>query len=122
MSSKSSPASASQRDAAGQPFASAADAWFWYIACHQARIDGARVVAGRNVIARPCEPADIHLTTLKLLQTGPLRPQHLRVMVRYGRMMMPPDPSRSPQLSDCALWGEAMAELAAALMAKGIVT
>jgi hypothetical protein len=121
MSSNFRPTSASQRDAVGQPFASAAEAWFWYMACHQARIDGARVVAGRSAVARPCEPADIHLATLKLLQSGRLRPHHLRIMVRYGRIMMAPDPSRSPQLPDCALWREAMAELAAMLMAKGIV-
>lgn len=112
---------ASQRDAAGQPFASAAEAWFWYMACHQAKVDGARVVAGRSLVARPCEPADIHLATLKLLQSGRLRPQHLRTMVRYGRTMMAPDSARSSQLHDCKLWREAMTELAATLMAKGIV-
>jgi hypothetical protein len=113
--------SASRCDAAGQPFASAADAWFWYMACHQATIDGARIVAGRGLVARPCEPADIHLATLKLLRSGQLRPHHLRIMVRYGRMMMPPDPGRAPQARDWTLWREAMAELTVALTAKGIV-
>jgi hypothetical protein len=121
MLSQPPPQAASQREAAGHPFASAADAWFWYMACHPAKIDGARVVAGRSAVTRPCEPADIHLVTLKLLQSGRLRAHHLRIMVRYGRMMAPPDPGRSPRPADCALWREAMAELAAALMAKGIV-
>jgi hypothetical protein len=121
VSSKSPFRSASRRDPVGQPFASAADAWFWYMACHQATTDGARTVAGRSLVARPCEPADIHLATLKLLRSGRLRPHQLRIMVRYGRMMISPDPSRAPQASDCTLWQEAMAELTTALTAKGIV-
>ncbi len=41
------------------PFISVEEAWFWYIAAMQARLDGARIVAGLGREIRPCEPVDI---------------------------------------------------------------
>jgi hypothetical protein len=35
------------------------EAWFWFIAAQQARVDGARFASGAGMIPRPCEPVDI---------------------------------------------------------------
>lgn len=81
-------------------FSSAAEAWFWYLACHPARLDGARAVAGMAAVSRPCEPADIHRIVSRLYRTGNLRPQHLAVLVRYGRTMLSTDPDRPDESRD----------------------
>lgn len=103
------------------PFANAEEAWFWYLACHEAKLEGARVVAGRGAIARPCDPQDIYLAAARLLDGGHLRPHHLRVMIRYGRAMLPPDPDRPHHQLDLLHWREAMSRLGGALKARGIM-
>ena len=108
-------------DPHAQPFASAAEAWFWYMACHQAKLDGARGVAGRGAIGRPCEPADIYRIVLRLYRSRRLRPQHLRVLVRYGRCMLAPDPHRPGRGDDLRHWREGLKRLGEALAEKGIV-
>ena len=105
----------------GRPFASAAEAWFWYMTCHQARLDGARIVAGAGSVGRPCEPADIRAVVVRLYHAGRLHGDHLRVMVRYGRGMLPPDPTRPALAKHARHWDEAMARLEPVLRAKGIV-
>lgn len=108
-------------DPLAQPFASAAEAWFWYMACHQAKLDGARVVAGLGTVRRPCEPADIYRIVVRLYRIRRLRPQHLRVLVRYGRCMLAPDPHRPGRDDDLRHWREGLERLGEALAAKGIV-
>jgi hypothetical protein len=113
--------SAAYQDEPTEPFATAADAWFWYMACHQASVDGARVVAGLARVCRPCEPGDIHRLVTKLYRARRLRSDHLRALIRYGRMMLPPDPGRSHGYRDLRHWHEALAQLEQAFRAKGIV-
>jgi hypothetical protein len=113
--------SAAYQDEPTEPFATAADAWFWYMACHQASVDGARVVAGLARVCRPCEPGDIHRLVTKLYRARRLRSDHLRALIRYGRMMLPPDPGRSNGYRDLRHWHEALAQLEQAFRAKGIV-
>jgi hypothetical protein len=108
-------------DPTGQPFASTVDAWLWFMACHQARLDGARSVAGRGAVARPCEPGDIHRIVSRLYHTGVLGRRHLRVLIAYGRSMLPPDPSRPHHAADHVHWQEALARLEAPLRTRGIV-
>lgn len=115
------PPRTSRTERAPEPFADVAEAWFWYMACHQARLDGARVVAGRGDRARPCEPADIHGIVLRLFRAGDLGPHHLRTLVRYGRMMLPPEAGRPEHARDHDLWQEALARLHRPLAEKGIV-
>lgn len=105
----------------GEPFATAADAWFWYMACQQARLDGARVVAGAGKVRRPCEPGDIHHVLLRLHRQGRLGSAHLRVLLRHGRTMLAPDPRRAAHTGDLELWQTALDRLGEALRAKGIV-
>ena len=46
-------------DAEGEPFADAETAWFWYVQCRLAQLDGARVGARAGQVIRPCEPLDV---------------------------------------------------------------
>jgi len=108
-------------DPLARPFGSAAEAWFWFMACHQAKLDGARVVAGRGEVRRPCEAVDIYRIVVRLYRSRRLRPQHLRVLVRYGRSMLPPDPQHPGRTDDLRLWREALERLGEVLAAKGIV-
>jgi hypothetical protein len=106
---------------AHEPFSCPSEAWFWFMACHQAKVDGARVAAGRGRVGRPCEPGDIHHLVTRLHGTGRLRPQHLRILIRYGLMMLPPDPSQLDRQADCQIWDQAMDCLEGPLRAKGII-
>lgn len=106
--------------ALGEPFASAAEAWFWYMGCHQARLDGARIVAGAGKMRRPCEPSDINRIVMRLYRQGRLSAAELRVLVRHGRAMLAPDPERSGG-RDIELWERALDRLGEVLRAKGIV-
>jgi len=56
---KFAPTPVGQRE--GVPFATACEAWFWYIRCQTARDEGARFVANSGLVIRPCEPDDIFL-------------------------------------------------------------
>ena len=103
------------------PFSSAGEAWFWYMACHRAKLDGARAVAGMAAISRPCEPGDIHRIVSRLYRTGNLRAQHLAVLVRYGRTMLSPDPDRPDKSRDLLDWRAGLACLDRALRARQIV-
>jgi hypothetical protein len=91
------------------------------MACHQARLDGARVAAGRGRTSRPCEPGDIHRLVTRLYRLGRLRASHLRILVKYGLMMLPPDPLQPDRQEDCQVWDQAMARLEGPLQAKGII-
>ena len=101
-----------------EPFPNAVDAWFWFMACHQARLDGARSVAGLGAVTRPCEPADIHRVVTRLYQDRRLPARHLRVLVRYGRAMLPPDRHGT----DALHWDEAIARLEGAFRDRGIIS
>ena len=41
------------------PFVSTEEAWFWFVQAQEARSSGARIVAGRGTVPRPCEPLDM---------------------------------------------------------------
>jgi hypothetical protein len=108
-------------DGSAVPFSSAAEAWFWYLTCHQARLDGARVVAGLASVARPCEPGDIYRAVHRLYQNGQLQAHHVKVLVRYGRSRLTPDPDRPAGHRDCPPWQEAIIRLDGELRARGLV-
>ncbi|MGH6943924.1 MAG: hypothetical protein ACREH6_06870 [Geminicoccaceae bacterium] len=105
-----------------EPFASATDAWFWFMSCHQARLDGARSVAGLGAVTRPCEPADIHQLVTRLYRSRRLRSHHLTVLVRYGRAMLPPDHRGTDRGADLLHWNEAMIRLEEAFRGRGIIS
>jgi hypothetical protein len=103
------------------PFDSADAAWFWTVQARLAQLDGARVSAGRGLVARPCEPIDVLTAVDRLYRRRRLLPEHLRVLADYGRQHCRPDPDSRRQRRAAHLWQEAMAELTPVLAAKGIV-
>lgn len=48
------------------PFSSARQAWFWFVRCQTARIEGARVVADAGEVVRPCDPDDVYNAVMRL--------------------------------------------------------
>lgn len=107
--------------AAAQPFEDAEAAWFWFIQAQQARIDGARVVAGQSLVGRPCEPLDILKVLDRLYRSRLLLMEHMLVLRHYGRRMMAPDPRRVKEARAHILWREAMDRMSDVLTSKGIV-
>ncbi len=103
------------------PFADAAEAWFWFMQCHQARVDGARIVAGLGLVPRPCEPEDVLRAVDRLYRQRRLLRDHLLVLAHYGRRLMAPDPGRRNEERAARLWDEALERLAGMLRRKGIV-
>ena len=114
------PISAS-RDDFSVPFASTEEAWFWFVQAQEARASGARIVAGRGVVPRPCEPLDMMRVVDRLYRQRKLIRDHLHVLVHYGRRLMAPDPERRLEMRASDLWREALAFLDPVLREKGIV-
>ena len=67
------------------PFASARQAWFWFVRCQTARFEGARVVADAGEVVRPCDPDDVYNAVMRLKQAGTLQDRHLQVIEYFGR-------------------------------------
>jgi len=102
-----------------EPFDDAEAAWFWCVQAQVARQAGARVARGVGQVLRPCEPLDILAVVERLERAGALRPPHMRVLRAYGPGLLRPCPLRAPR--DAQAWEGALAALAPALRAKGIV-
>jgi hypothetical protein len=107
--------------APGEPFASAAEAWFWGVACLVARAEGARVVADRGAVARPCDPVDLVAGVERLARAGRLGAGHVRALFRYGRRAAPPDPRDGTEAPAARLWDEALDRLGAVWRRQGIL-
>lgn len=103
------------------PFASAEEAWFWFMAAQAARNDGARFVAGQAILPRPCEPIDILRILDRLVRNRMLLRDHLLVLRHYGRRHLPPDPRRDKEVNAHRLWAEALERIGLVLIRKGIV-
>jgi hypothetical protein len=102
-------------------FYSAEEAWFWFIAAHQAGRDGARIRANEGVYKRPCEPSDILKICERLHRHRRLDMNHFRVMKHYGMRMVAPDDTHAREMLASRLWCEAMEILEEVLIAKDIV-
>jgi hypothetical protein len=103
------------------PFASTEEAWFWFVQAQEARSAGARIVAGRGTVPRPCEPLDLMREVDRLYRQRKLIRDHLHVLVHYGRRLLAPDPERRLESRASSLWHEALAFLDPVLREKGIV-
>lgn len=103
------------------PFATGEEAWFWFIQAHDARHQGAKVVAGQGEIPRPCEPVDVLRTVDRLYRQRVLLPDHLTVLVQFGRRLSAPNPRARREERAAVLWQEAFRRLTPALCGKGIV-
>lgn len=105
----------------GEPFDSAAEAWFWFIKAQEARNEGARVRAGLSLTERPCEPTDILKILDRLYRQRMVLRDHLLVLRYYGRRQAAPDSYRVKEARAATLWKEAMNKLEPVLIRKGIV-
>ena len=103
------------------PFVSTEEAWFWFVQAQEARSSGARIVAGRGTVPRPCEPLDMMREVDRLYRQRKLIRDHLHVLVHYGKRLMAPDPERRLEIRASSLWREALAFLDPVLREKGIV-
>ncbi|MCR0984766.1 hypothetical protein [Roseomonas populi] len=104
-----------------QPFISAEEAWFWTMAALVARRDGARIVSGRGLVARPCEPDDVVKCLDRLYRQRRIDLAHARIMRIWGERGVSPDPTAPRERGDHRLWREAMERLDWPLRMKGIV-
>lgn len=103
------------------PFASAEEAWFWYLRCQRIRRDGARLGNGSGGLRRPCEPDDIYRALLALRRAGALTAIHVHALGRFGALDRPPDARVEDEKVFVAPWDEALERLTAPLERKGIV-
>ena len=104
-----------------EPFASAEEAWFWTMAALVARRDGARILAGQGLVARPCEPDDVVKCLDRLYRQRRIELAHARILRRWGERGTAPDPRHPGERGDWRLWREAMSRLDWPLRMKGII-
>lgn len=104
-----------------EPFESAEEAWFWFMAAQQALNDGARITSGNSLYPRPCEPVDILNILDRLYRHRRLLREHLLVLRHYGLRRMPPDPTRRREVRAYGLWCDALERLEEVFERKGIV-
>ncbi len=102
-------------------FENAEEAWFWFIAAYQARLDGAQIRAGMADVPRPCEPLDIIRLVDRLYRQRLLLIEHMRVLLHYGRKRYVPDGRRPRETKAEMLWQQAMHVLEFNFRRKGIV-
>lgn len=103
------------------PFASAEEAWFWTMAALVARREGARITAGKGLVARPCEPDDVIKCLDRLYRQRRIEIAHARIMRIWGERGAAPNPRYPAERGDARLWREAMNRLEWPLRVKGIV-
>jgi hypothetical protein len=112
------PASLSMKQ--GQPFRSAAEAWFWTMASLRARRDGVRNRPAATFV-RPCQPDDILKSLDGLYRQRHIDLAHARVLRVWGERGIAPDPHYPTERAEAVLWREAMDRLEWPLRVKGIV-
>ncbi len=105
----------------GEPFAHAAEAWFWGAQCLHARAEGARAEANRGLTARPCDPEDLLLGIDRLHRARRLSVAHLRTLWEFGVRAVAPNPKRRTKALAATLWNEALDLLAGPWRQKGII-
>lgn len=107
--------------AATEPFATAEQAWIWTMQALLARREGARILAGRGQVARPCEPDDVIRCLDRLYRQRRIDLAHARILRIWGERGMAPNPRFPSERGDSRLWREALDRLDFPLRLKGIV-
>ena len=103
------------------PFLSAEEAWLWCMQGLLARDEGARPIAGMALYPRPCEPDDLIVVLRRLREQCRLSSYHIKVLMNYGRQLMPPDPRCREEELSARLWDEALDQMVTPLKSKGII-
>lgn len=104
----------------GTPFTTAEEAWLWFSQCQIARMEGVRFTAD-NGQPRPCEPDDIYCAVTTLRRRESIGDDHIRVLGRFGRRLLPPHAECGDGEGEIVLWNEALDRLTGVLRPKGIV-
>lgn len=108
-------------EARGEPFRSAEEAWFWTMAALVARREGARFVANKALVSRPCEPDDVVKCLDTLYRRRRIDLVHARILRIWGERQTAPNPIYASERCDARLWREAIGRLEWPLRVKGIV-
>ena len=104
-----------------EPFATAEEAWFWFVE-RSGSPTAWRVGTGRRrALAPPCLPGDVRGVVHHLFRQRRLFRDHLAVLAHYGRRRQAPDPDRRGEQRAYGLWCEAFGRLEPALRRHGIV-
>ncbi len=103
-------------------FECAEEVWFWFCRSLNARSDGARGGKGDFIgYLRDCEICDIERIIRRLRIEGKISRRHLRVMIKWGKLNVPPYYDSRAKRSEVRLWDSAMAEFEKVLYGKGIL-
>ncbi len=102
-------------------FASAEEAWFWFMRTEKARAERAKPEKTQMLCERPCLPDDVYSTVSHLYRNGILLDLHLEVMGEYGFLDRFPYPDDDVEAVDWVLWVDAFDTLEPHLREKGIV-
>ena len=108
-------------DVPSVPFATAEEAWFWYIRCQRVRWEGARFLEGFGDMKRPCDPDDLYRAVMQLYRQRRIDHHHLHVLAAFGACERPPDSRVRDEEPAARLWDQAFDRLTPVLRGKGIV-
>ncbi len=106
----------------GEPFSGPDEAWFWAYIAQYNLLDGAKIVAGKAKVKRPCDPRDIWMQLSRLYRQGRIQQRHLKVLKESAKQQAPPDQRLATQRPHYELWRQAMLELGSNLYQRGLVT
>lgn len=102
-------------------FASAEEAWFWFMRTEKARAERAKSERSTALQDRPCVPDDVYAVISRLHRAGVLFDLHLEVLGEYGFLDRPPYPDADDEAVDWIIWVDAFDLLEPHLTEKGIV-
>ncbi len=100
-------------------FESAEEAWFWF--CRYDERTGYKIKTSRCRIVRPCFLDDIYIVVSKLYLAKKIRERHIKTLIKYGRMQVPPDSRIVDEQEEALWWDDAMSIIETVLIKKGIV-
>lgn len=100
-------------------FDCAEEAWFWY--CKYENKNPFKSKNSNKVIVRPCVLDDIYISVVKLYLAKKISERHIKTLVKYGRLLCPPDVRIKEEEMEALWWDDAMDKLETVLIKKGIV-
>lgn len=102
-------------------FATAEEAWFWYMRTTKARAEQARAADCSSLNERPCDPDDVFNCVVRLYKENTLYPLHLEVLGEYGYLDRDPFTDDDTEAVDWIIWMDAFDILEPYLFEKEII-
>ena len=106
-------------DAIATPFKDSEEAWFWY--CRYEERSVFRSGKGARDVLRPCQLDDIYICVARLFIDKKIGRRHIKTLVKYGNLLVPPDPRIEAEAMDALWWDDALDKLHTILAKKGVV-